>query len=302
MPARGQARDVEAQHTRGNALRAGHRDAEALVVFRELWSRTHEPRALARMALAEAALGRWVEAEAHLDEALGHGTDGWIRQNRASLAQQRRLIGEHVGGLDVRCDVDSAEVWINAARVATLPAERPLRVPAGRVTFDVRAAGYEDLRRTIQVVPGGEATRAEVALTRATATTSADGARAPLATGGPWVVVGIASLAGGAVGLGVGVAALVVRNGHVASFRDHGCLLDLYSDVVQTRSAGCRSEYDAGTSWEPVITAGFVAGGVLAVAGAVMLLAAPRRVRESPTAFGCGPGVATPGVFCEGRF
>ena len=84
-PAAAQDADVEAQYQRANDLRNRHDDAGALVILEGLYARTHEARALARVGLAEAALGRWVLAERHLVEATGPTQEGWIAQNRAAL-------------------------------------------------------------------------------------------------------------------------------------------------------------------------------------------------------------------------
>ena len=80
----------------GRSLRAQGRDAEALALFRDAYGRTGSMRTLARLALAEAALGRWSDAEAHLVEALA-SSDPWVSANRrepaggleGSLAQVR---------------------------------------------------------------------------------------------------------------------------------------------------------------------------------------------------------------------
>ncbi len=94
----------------------------------------------------------------------------------------------------------------------------------------------------------------------------------------------------------------MVRNDHVATFRDNHCLLEPYADAVQTRASGCRNEYALGNTWEAVSLAGFVAGGVLAVTGVVLLVVAPRRRDESPTAFRCGAGPGAVGISCGGAF
>ena len=45
----------------GVELRAKGKDAEALVLFQKAYAATPSPRALAQIALAEQALGRWIE-------------------------------------------------------------------------------------------------------------------------------------------------------------------------------------------------------------------------------------------------
>ena len=104
-PARGQSVDLEAQYRRGSELRTQHDDAGALAVFQSIYGRSHEPRALAQVAVAEGAMGRWVEAEVHLQSALAVTTDDWINRNRALLQGALETIGGHLGSLDVVCPV-----------------------------------------------------------------------------------------------------------------------------------------------------------------------------------------------------
>src|SRR5687767_8112097 len=81
---------------RGVALRAEGRDAEALGAFEELHRQTGSSRALAQVALAEGALGRWSEAAAHMDEALAQ-PDDWVTRNRATLEEARAEMARHGG-------------------------------------------------------------------------------------------------------------------------------------------------------------------------------------------------------------
>lgn len=143
--------NVEAEIARGVAMRRDGRDQAALEVFQSVWTTTRAPRALAQVALAEQALGRWVEAEEHLVEALGGSVDGWVRARlpvlQAALAEIRR----HVGRLDVGGDPAGAEVLVEGRVVGTLPLPRALRVRTGSLTFTVRREGYVPVTRTVQV-------------------------------------------------------------------------------------------------------------------------------------------------------
>ena len=163
-----QGAPVEAEHQRGMALFREHRDGEAREVFRALVERTHEPRALARLAATEAALGEWVDAEAHLREALAAEGDPWVRANRTGadggLEGDLRRYASHLGRVEVRCETPGAEVWVGGTRVATLPMTEALRVAAGSVTFEVRAPGHVTEQRH-EDVPGGSLMRVTVTLT-----------------------------------------------------------------------------------------------------------------------------------------
>jgi hypothetical protein len=155
--------DADALLKEGIALRRAGRDREALEVFRRAYALSPSPHALAQVALAEQAIGAWVEAEADLSRALSAADDAWIVRHRELLEGGLGTIRAHLGWLDVAADVDGAELWVNDARAGTLPLARPVRLEAGSVVFEVRKSGYAPVRRSTSVEPGGTA-RASVHL------------------------------------------------------------------------------------------------------------------------------------------
>lgn len=142
---------LNAQISRGVALRRQGRDAAALEVFQSAWRSSHAPRALAQVALAEQALGRWVAAETHLVEALAAARDPWVRSRLPILQSALAEIRRHLGRLEVVGDPSGAEVVIDGAVVGRLPLSTMLRVPTGSLTFTVRCDGYFPVTRTVQV-------------------------------------------------------------------------------------------------------------------------------------------------------
>ncbi|MFO0651276.1 MAG: hypothetical protein U0326_33940 [Polyangiales bacterium] len=298
----------EAEHARAIELRRLHRDTEARDVFRAIYERTHEPRALARQASAEASLGDWVLAEEHLTAALERADDAWIAQNRAGLQGDLEAFRQHLGLLDVSTSTAHAELWIDGARVAPLPLERPLRVRAGAVTFEVRAEGFTPVTRTATTTPGARIlTREMVNLAPAPATPAAPTVTATPAA--PTVIVVPApvaatpedaprswftplriaglSLAGlGVVGIGVGVAGLVIKSGHEGTLDRDPCA----SDAMLTMQT-CIHAADGADSASTLSLVGFVTGGVLAVGGAVlMILPDASRSRAPRVSLSAGPG------------
>lgn len=143
------SQDADALIDRGVELRANGQDEVALQVFRQAWEARRSPRALVQIALAEQALGRWVDAEAHLAEALTDTRDPWLRRHLRTLRSALGEIRQHVGDLQLQGNVPGAEVLVGGRVVCTLPAT--LRVPTGAVTFTVRAPGYESVTRTVPV-------------------------------------------------------------------------------------------------------------------------------------------------------
>jgi hypothetical protein len=300
--------DLEAQHIHGLELRRQHRDAEARDLFRGLYERSREPRALARQAAAEAAMGDWLIAERHLVTALEVQDDPWIAQNRAGLESDLALIHRHLGALEVISDTPGAEVWISGERRATLPLTRPVAVRDGTVVYEVRAAGYVTEMHTV-VVPVGAATptRETVNLTRDASSqrratrpeigpvddaTRRDGASD---TTGPRVlrIAGISGIVLGAAGLGVGVTGIILRNQKADAFNARP---ECGADAPAHGGDVCETFFDEGQRWQTVSTASFIAGGIILAGGLVMTVLGFRsRSDERPRTsvlLGPGPGQA----------
>ena len=126
----------------GVGLRKEGREAEALEKFRAANEAFPTPRGLGQMGLAAKSLRLYVEAEQYLAAALADTADPWVAQNREALEQARALVASQLASLVVRTNVAGAEVWVNGTRVATLPREEPIRVLAGSVFVEVRAAKH----------------------------------------------------------------------------------------------------------------------------------------------------------------
>lgn len=306
-----QTEGVDALLHEGVELRRGHRDLEALAVFRRAYDQSRGPRALAQMALAEQALGRWVEAEAHLLAALA-APDPWIARSRVTLEAALAAIGRHLGGLWVEGGVPGAEVLLDGERIAVLPLTEPVRVVAGSLTLAVQAPGYATVTRHVIVPPGGAA-REEVRLARL-AEGSAQGSgmaaasppRVPAtqpdaaAPGGTQRALAWAAGTGAIAGVGVGLTFLLLREGDVSAFNDSSC--PPMSNPMQP--GNCAAMLDAVRADETVAIAGFLAGGALTVTSILLFATAPPRSRgrERTAWLGCARGPGTVGVTCGGRF
>ncbi len=153
-PAHGQ--DLESLYRHGIELRQQRSDAEALTVFTQAWNQSHAGRARAQMALAAQALGRWGEADAWLHEALGAGTDPWVRSHRAQLLGAQRTIALHTGAITVVTNIHGAEVSTGGRSLGQTPMSTPARVTAGTVVVEVRAPRYYPITRPVVVPVGGD--------------------------------------------------------------------------------------------------------------------------------------------------
>ncbi len=304
-----QASPIDARFEAGRALRRDHRDAEALSHFQQLYAEAHEPRALAQVGLAQAALGRWAEAEMNLSQALAN-PDAWIAENRAGgamLDQQAQRIAAHLGSLDVVSDAPGAEVWVGGQRVGTIPLARPLRLEAGRVTFEVRAAGYAPTQRVADVIAGGMS-RESVSLTRALSSVEgpSQGVGGTFFASGPtaqgpsnttrtlaWVAAGgaVVFLAGGAVAYALGAPAADRWNDDAQCLRPG-----------MTREQQCSSDGSLARTMSALEITGFVAGGALAAASAALFYVSTPRGGAALMALSCGGGPGEFGVACGARF
>lgn len=324
-----QVADVEAEHARGQALRSEHRDQDAYEVFRGLHERTREPRALARMALAEGALARWVDAEGHLVQALAASSDPWIAQNRVVLEGDLGTMRGHLANVEVVVNVPGARWTLDGVAMGTLPMARAVRVVAGSHVIDVHAEGYESARRSVVVAaaPTG-LTRESVVLVRSegaaggrdrdgaanadgvtgaaqtppggptrAATTSEGGAnraasrrgRTDAPGAGPWVVAGA-----GVVLVALGGVFWALREGAVGN-----CEVEADAIACPTAADASRAEGAAGMGLSANVSIGV---GVAAIAGGALWLVLGRSREQGVTTVSVSPVVSGGLMSVGGRF
>lgn len=283
---------LEQQHRRGIAMLRQGQNEEALGVFRGIYERTREPRALWRMATAEAALGRWVEAEGHMSSAFGSSSDAWVQAERAGLEATLRQVQARVGLLTVRSNVPGATIEVDGQGVTSFP----LRVVAGDVRVRVRAEGYQEAQATVSVpgnveraylhevelMPVAGARRGPVvegAVTVARGTGEVRQPTEPPQAGSGLRTGGIIALAAGGVGLVTGVVGLVLRNSAATDFNDN-TYCGTNGSLPQSRST-CAGYENTTSAMQSLSIAGFIGGGALTVTGIILLVAAPSRERQA---------------------
>jgi hypothetical protein len=281
---------LAAQIEEGVTLRERGDDEGAAAVFRAAYDRTGSNHALAQLALAEQALGRWALAFVHLTAAL-RSDDPWVAQRRAPLEQALATIRTRVGQLDIRGGVDGARLLLNGEPSGVFPFREPVPVEAGSVVMRVEAPGHHPFERVVVVPAGGIAReRIQLVAIEGLAVTSSSGGD-PSATGEPsgattpatrsasggdggaavagWVVfgTGLAALATGGVFLGLGQAAASnVENA------PRGTPITAVAEDLD------RADWMRVTGW---VLAGV--GLAASAAGLVLALAAPGSSGESVT-------------------
>jgi serine/threonine-protein kinase len=272
--ARAQPADAESLIKSGLELRRQHRDAEALDAFRRAYAGSPTPRALAQIAFAEQALGKWVEAEADLQKALAVRDDPWIVHNLPLLQRGLATIQQHLGWIEIAADVSSGDVRINGVDLGTLTLPGKLRVEAGSVDIELRASGYEPARRLTSVEAGGSGhesihlvpVETASAGTPTSALTNPSVPQVPPAapeepSGPPDTAMrnaGWVALGAGAVALGLGTY-FGVRTLSTKSDRDSVCSTASCSQQGVSLDHEARALALDSTAW---FTAGIVAAGV----------------------------------------
>jgi hypothetical protein len=294
---------ADALITRGIELRETGKDDEALVLFRQAYAKAPTPRARAQVALAEQALGLWVNAEADLVGALGETEDPWIAKHRGALEGALAIVRRRLGSLEVRGN-EGAEVFLDGVRLGALPAGA-FRVEAGTRRLDVRLAGYHASTRTVEVPAAGVA-RETVTLVPANERASTDGG-VEMEPGQAQRVFGYI-LGGIGVGmLGVGTVGLLVREGQKADYNADPTCPGLGKPQPRT----CDERLERIRTLLTVSVSSYVAGGVFIVGGLALVLTAP-SARKGPgpasakgrLPFACAPGASPSeaGVMCAGTF
>ncbi|MCB9596972.1 MAG: PEGA domain-containing protein [Sandaracinaceae bacterium] len=227
---------AECHVERGLEARTHGDDAAAVGHFEAALRIQRTARALAQLALAEQALGRWVDAEAHLTEARGL-SDPWIASHAEVLDGALSTIREHLGTLVVTSNVDGASVRVNGRDAGRLPLANPLSVEVGTAVLEVRADGHVPVQRQTEIT-AGHLSRVRVDLVARVATDPVDdpdghpsevtdpvgptGPAPSTASSGPspFLILGAIGAGLTAVALGGTFAALAVREDNVLTWND----------------------------------------------------------------------------------
>lgn len=143
VPAASAQADALAQQPlrEGLELRRAHKDQQALELFRHAYVDAPTPNLRAQIALAEQALGQWVDAEHDLFAALSE-PDPWVQAHRTTLEQALKVIQAHLGSLEVLTNHAGVEVKLDGERLGILPAEA-WRVSVGPHRLVLRLADRE---------------------------------------------------------------------------------------------------------------------------------------------------------------
>jgi hypothetical protein len=275
-----QVEDAEELVRRGIDLRRKGEDGAALRSFERAHAISPTPRTRAQIALAEQALGRWIDAERDLLAAIAR-PDPWIEENRVHLDAALATIRSHLGWIELTTDRPGAELFVRGTRTSTLPTAKPIRVESGEVAIEARASGLGSIQRGMTVRPG-EVTHEHI--TFIVARPAPDPAATSDFTIAGWSLVA----ASGAFVIGA-AAAHRVREVSAAQYNeDSRCFFD-----GLTRDQRCGTIRDRVELTQGFAVAGYVLSALAAGAGITLLLLSP-----SDSSFACAFGPT--GVRCSG--
>ncbi len=329
-PARADSHDdaeADAAIKRGVDLRRHAKDQDALEEFRKAYALVKSPRALAQIGLAEQALGRWVDAENDLGEAMSSKTDPWIRKNLSTLNGAVDVIRKHLGSLDV-IGPAGAELLVDGHVAGTLPLAKAARVPIGSHTIEVKKDSFFPATRPVSIT-AGELTRESVDL-------QPTPPPPPPAVRPPDIVVGGGKLPGGGdhmpppppppddhagggwprtlawvaaggavVGAGVGVAELLIHQSKESDLKSNGCVISS-SNGGTANSELCASLATSADQTRIGSIVAFSAAGALAITSALLFVTSSSRSSPSAHAAGstlvCAPSFLTASAVCQLRF
>jgi hypothetical protein len=307
-PRLARAEDADALIKQGVELRRAGHDEAALEQFRRAYDLAPTPRALAQMGLAEQALGRWIDGEAHLSRAL-EADDPWIAKYRGTLESSRAEIGRHLGSLFVTGGPEGAELRIDGQAAGTLPLRRPLRLPLGTFALEASVGGHIVIARAVSIAAGITA-HEDLSAPATTASPTPTAATSPAARS--------ATLSSGDAAHdddGAGVdddgrrrLAWLTTGGAVAFAAAGGVVLALGNHDAHSYNASCPggqvdcADLESRGRREQVVgVVGLVAGGALGLTAAWLFLSEPARA-NGERRVACAPALDRWGASCALRF
>jgi len=141
----------------GVALRKQGEDAKAHGYFQRAHDLAGTPRTAAQLGLCDLAVGRWLDADVHLSEALD-STDPWVDNQRSALDQGRSKARVRLGKIAISGAAPGALVTATGRPTAKLAADALVWVAPGAIHVKLEAPGYRSVEQDVTVAEGARAT------------------------------------------------------------------------------------------------------------------------------------------------
>lgn len=250
--------------------------SRAVEKYNEALGKWKHPAFYFNLAIAQINLGQYLEARENLELALKYGAEP-LRADRFEEAKKQLVeVQAHLGRIRVSCPTPGAEVTLDGATLFTGPGDREVWVTAHAHEVTAKKPEYGTQARRVAVAAGAQET---VSLSLRKLIEDR-----PWATWKPWAVVGA----------GVGIAAaggvLHVLSAHDFNAYDSGFL------KLSCASMGCtEQQIDQGDPHlssrlnrarleQKIAVGGYIAGGAMIAAGAVLLyLNRPHLMEQEDT-------------------
>jgi len=128
-------------------------NAGALAEFKRAHELSPHPVVAFNIGLVYAAMGRAIESVAALDEVIKNpGTLASDKLEKAKRTREEQL--QRIAEIDIKANVEGAEVEIDGVRADKLPLAKPLKVTSGSRIVGVLAPGHLPERREVTLAGG----------------------------------------------------------------------------------------------------------------------------------------------------
>jgi hypothetical protein len=193
-------KDEEAHFRRGVALYKDGDSAGALVEFKRAYEMAPNYHVLFNIGQTYYGLQRYADAMKALQAFLSMGGSDVSPAKRASVEFDIRQLDNHVAQVDVKVNVDGAQIFVDDEPVGTSPLSAPILVSIGRRKITATKERLASRDRFVDVGAGDHASvslefeieAAAPAVSPASAVPVADARPAPVAEGAPLNVVAAA--------------------------------------------------------------------------------------------------------------
>ncbi|MCC6335347.1 MAG: hypothetical protein IT380_15325 [Myxococcales bacterium] len=246
----------------GNAALKESLFVKAAQVYRDALALWDHPAIHYNLALALVNLDQPVETFEHLEAALKYGAAPLDADKFEQAQRYKTLIEKQLSRVDVRCDLDGAEVKFDGKPVFTAPGRWQGVVRSGPHSVSATRDGYLPFEQSVRLL-GAELKVFDVTLMRAEDLTEY---RRLWPAWIPWAVV-----AGGAIVTGTSVGLhLAARSGYQSYDQGiQGCLDPVTGGC--TPSLELSQKKSSADSLQAVAIVGYAVGGAALVTGAVLV-------------------------------
>ncbi len=151
-------REAEAHFHRGVELYKESDYGGALVEFKRAYEIAPNYRVLYNLGQTYFQLQRWAEALEALQDYLTQGGAQIAPEKRASVESDVRQLENRIGQVEVKVNLDGAQIMVDDQAAGTSPLAQPIVVSVGHRKVSATKAGLPEQERFLDVAAGDHAT------------------------------------------------------------------------------------------------------------------------------------------------